>query len=56
MVGQVIWKNVTDNNPTQITSEHEYILCYSKDKQQIAAAWKSKVSDIKDILIEKGKS
>lgn len=55
MVGQVIWKNVTDNNPTQITSEHEYILCYSKDKQQIAAVWKSKVSDIKDILIEKGK-
>ena len=23
-VGQIIWKNVTDNNPTQITSEHEY--------------------------------
>lgn len=54
-VGQIIWKNVTDNNPTQITSEHEYILCYCKDKQQITAAWKSKVSDIKDILIEKGK-
>lgn len=54
-VGQIIWKNVTDNNPTQITSEHEYIICYCKDKQQIAAAWKSKVSDIKDILIEKGK-
>lgn len=55
LVGQVIWKNVTDNNPTQITSEHEYILCYCKNKQQIAEAWKSKVSDIKDILIEKGK-
>ena len=55
LVGQVIWKNVTDNNPTQITSEHEYILCYCKNKQQIAEAWKSKVSDIKEILIEKGK-
>ena len=52
LVGQVIWKNVTDNNPTQITSEHEYILCYCKNKQQIAEAWKSKV---RDILIEKGK-
>ena len=55
MVGQVIWKNVTDNNPTQITSEHEYILCYCKDKVKITEAWKSKVSDIKDILVAIGK-
>lgn len=54
-VGQVIWKNVTDNNPTQITMEHEYILCYCKDKDLLESAWKSKISEIKDILVAKGK-
>ena len=54
-VGQVIWKNVTDNNPTQITTEHEYILCYSKNKDLLETAWKSKISEIKDILVAKGK-
>lgn len=53
-MGQVIWKNVTDNNPTQITCEHEYILCYSKYKESITNAWKSKVSAIKDELIKIG--
>ena len=53
-MGQVIWKNVTDNNPTQITCEHEYILCYSKYKENITTAWKSKVSAIKDELIKIG--
>lgn len=53
-MGQIIWKNVTDNNPTQITCEHEYILCYSKCKENITTAWKSKVSAIKDELIKIG--
>jgi adenine-specific DNA-methyltransferase len=26
-VGTIIWKNATDNNPTQIAIEHEYIAC-----------------------------
>ena len=55
MVGQVIWKNATDNNPTNIAIEHEYILCYSKDRDILESVWKSKVSNIKDILVEKGK-
>lgn len=53
-VGQVVWKNVTDNNPTQITTEHEYILCYCKDEEMLASTWKSKISEIKDILVAKG--
>ena len=55
LVGQVIWKNATDNNPTNIAIEHEYILCYTKDKESLEPIWKSKVSAIKDLLIEKGK-
>lgn len=54
IMGNVIWKNVTDNNPTQITCEHEYILCYAKDKENITSAWKSKTSAIKEELIKIG--
>lgn len=55
MVGQIIWKNATDNNPTNIACEHEYILCYSKNREFLEPIWKSTDSDIKDILIAKGK-
>ncbi|HBY20569.1 MAG TPA: hypothetical protein DEG71_06120, partial [Clostridiales bacterium] len=26
----IIWQTATDNNPSQISIEHEYILCYAK--------------------------
>jgi len=29
--GQIIWQTATDNNPTQIATEHEYVLCYAKN-------------------------
>ena len=51
-VGNIIWKNVTDNNPTNIAIEHENILCYAKDKAQISTAWKTNISDVKNRLIE----
>lgn len=34
-VGQLIIKTATDNNPTQINTEHEYILCYSREKEHL---------------------
>ncbi len=52
-VGQIIWKNVTDNNPTNIATEHEYIVVYSKNKTELEAVWKSSISDSKIILLEK---
>lgn len=54
-VGEIIWNNATDNNPTNITTEHEYILCYTKHKDALESVWKSKLSAIKDLLVEKGK-
>lgn len=30
-VGEIVWQTATDNNPTQISLEHEYILCYAKN-------------------------
>lgn len=52
MVGKIIWKNVTDNNPTNIASEHEYILCYAKQKSQIEKVWKSTRSYAKEIILK----
>lgn len=31
-VGCIILQTATDNNPRQINTEHEYVLCYAKDK------------------------
>ena len=53
-VGQIVWKNVTDNNPTNISTEHEYILCFARGKNNIAQVWKSSISDVKQKLIEIG--
>ena len=48
-VGNMIWKSATDNNATQISTEHEYILCYA-NKASLLGKWMVK-SD-KALLIE----
>lgn len=53
-VGTIVWKNVTDNNPTRIAVEHEYIICFAKNKEIIEKVWKSRFSDVKDLLINIG--
>jgi adenine-specific DNA-methyltransferase len=54
-IGTIVWKNVTDNNPTRIAIEHEYIVCFAKNKQDVNKVWKTKVSAIKDKLVQVGK-
>lgn len=53
-VGTIIWDNATDNNPTNIAMEHEYILCYAKNKIRLASVWKSQNLEVKDKLLEIG--
>lgn len=53
-IGTIVWKNATDNNPTQIAIEHEYVLSYSKYRDLLKSEWKSKLSDIKELLVNKG--
>jgi adenine-specific DNA-methyltransferase len=53
-IGTIVWKNATDNNPTQIAIEHEYVLVYGKNKSAIDGEWKSKVSDVKQVLLDVG--
>lgn len=54
VVGTVVWKNATDNNPTNVATEHEYLLVVSKRKDSIETEWKSSISDIKNVLINIG--
>ena len=54
-LGEIVWRNVTDNNPTNIATEHEFIFTYSKNRQDIDSIWKSSFSDIKENLVSIGK-
>ena len=54
IVGTVVWKNATDNNPTNVATEHEYLFVVAKKKDSIDTEWKSSISDIKDVLVQIG--
>lgn len=53
-IGTVVWKNATDNNPTNIAIEHEYILCYARRKEHLPKEWKSLNLAVKSRLLEVG--
>jgi adenine-specific DNA-methyltransferase len=54
-IGTIVWKNATDNNPSRIASEHEYVQVYASSIDQVDSPWKSKISDIRDRLVEIGR-
>lgn len=49
-VGLICWKNVTDNNPTLITPDNEFIVCYARSKEAQPKSWTSRFSTAKDLL------
>ncbi|HEY3778595.1 MAG TPA: site-specific DNA-methyltransferase [Rhizomicrobium sp.] len=51
-VGTIIWKNVTDNNPTNISTEHEYVVCFANDKSKLPTEWKSSASPVREKIQE----
>ena len=53
-LGTLIWKNATDNNPTNIAIEHESIHVFARSKSDLEGVWKSSVSDVKEVLINIG--
>ena len=54
-LGTVVWKNATDNNPSNIATEHESILVYAKSREHVDGVWKSDFSDVRDRLVAVGK-
>ena len=53
-ISVIVWKNVTDNNPTNVAIEHEYVLLFCKDKNKLESVWQSGLSDVKQLLIDIG--
>jgi len=49
-VGTIVWKNATDNNPSRVVVEHEYLQVYARQIDNLDTVWRTKVSDIKDRL------
>jgi adenine-specific DNA-methyltransferase len=49
-IGLICWKNVTDNNPTLITPDNEFIVCYSRSREAQPKSWTSRFSAAKDLL------
>ena len=50
-IGQIILKTATDNNPSQINVEHEYMLCYCKTKEA-QSNWERQSQAAKRIINE----
>ena len=48
-IGTIVWITATDNNPTQIATHHEYILCYAKNYES-QGDWERPSSKAKAIL------
>jgi adenine-specific DNA-methyltransferase len=51
-LGTVIWKNATDNNPTNIAVEHEYIHAFAYKPDEVEPVWKSPWSDTKEAMLK----
>jgi adenine-specific DNA-methyltransferase len=50
-VATFVWKNATDNNPTRVAVEHEYIHCYAKSLDDTKRVWASPVNEIKELML-----
>ncbi len=47
--GEIIWKNSSKNDQDYISIQHEYILCYVKDKNTNHGAWTEKKEGLNEI-------
>lgn len=52
-LGMIIWHNATDNNPTRIAAEHEYVLVYAANIDSQPSEWKVASNQVRDRLLEK---
>ena len=50
-IANMVWKGATDNNPTRIATEHEYLIWYAKEIASTAPVWKSIINDAKDLML-----
>jgi len=51
-IGTIIWRGNTDNNPTRIAIEHEYVLCYAKSKERLSPRWSNPQTEMKAMMLD----
>ncbi len=51
-VGTLVWKGATDNNPSRIAVEHEYIVCYAKSRDDAEGQWSTSENEIKQLMLD----
>lgn len=51
-IGNLVWKGATDNNPTRIAVEHEYIVCHAKSKDDLDGHWSASNSETKQMMLD----
>ena len=51
-IGTLVWHGSTDNNPTRIAQEHEYVLCYAKNQERLPGVWASRDSEVKTLMLD----
>lgn len=51
-LGTIVWKQTTDNNPTRIAIEHEYLLCYAKSKDKLPSRWTNPDNEVKAMVLK----
>jgi len=50
-IGTIIWKNATENNPTQVAVEHEYIVVWAKNKPKVPRVWVGPAAETRDLML-----
>lgn len=50
-IGEIVWRNARDNNPTRIAIEHEFIYCFARDAQAVEPVWRNRFADAKELLL-----
>lgn len=48
--GEIVWKNSSKNDQDYISIQHEYILCYVRDKNQNKGEWREKKEGVDQIF------
>ena len=47
--GEIVWKNSSKNDQAYISMQHEYILCYAKNKEVNSGRWEERKEGLEEI-------
>lgn len=51
-IAVITWRGSSDNNPSRVVIEHEYIVCYAKNVKKVPSRWSTPEDTVKEALLE----